>query len=38
LDILYNKENSEDNKGKEKNNIPGEIKTEKKIMILKLKE
>ena len=31
LDILYNKENSEDKKGKEKNDIPGEIKTEKKI-------
>jgi hypothetical protein len=33
LDILYNKENSEDNKGKEKNDIPGEIKTEKKIKV-----
>jgi hypothetical protein len=33
LDILYNKENSEDNKGKEKNDIPGEIKTEKKINV-----
>lgn len=33
LDILYNKENSEDNKGKEKNDIPGEIKTEKRIKV-----
>ena len=33
MDILYNKENSEDNKGKEKNDIPGEIKTEKKIKV-----
>ena len=33
LDILYNKENLEDNKGKEKNDIPEEIKTERKINV-----
>ena len=33
LDILYNKENSKDSKGKEKNDISGEIKTAKQIKV-----